>query len=131
MSSWASLVLRLCLGAIFIGHGMQKAFGLFGGPGISGFAKFLQSLGFTPVGLWAYIAAYIELLSGICLVLGLFTRTASWLLIALMLVATYKVHLSKGLFLANGGFEYNLLIIGSCIVLVLLGAGKYSLGNKL
>jgi len=48
MEKWASLPLRLGLGIIFIGHGAQKAFGIFGGPGIQGFAKMLASLKFSP-----------------------------------------------------------------------------------
>jgi putative oxidoreductase len=46
------LVLRLVLGVIFIGHGAQKLFGSFGGPGLSGFAKMLEQLGVKPANPW-------------------------------------------------------------------------------
>jgi DoxX. len=39
MSDLAILVLRLALGIMFAAHGMQVAFGSFGGPGIKGFSE--------------------------------------------------------------------------------------------
>jgi putative oxidoreductase len=131
MKNWASLPLRFGLGVIFLAHGLQKAFGAFGGPGMEGFTKFLSSLGFTPPPLWAYIAAYTELIGGLCLLLGLGTRIASGLLCVLITVATIKVHLAKGLFLSAGGFEYNLLILCGCVSLIILGPGTLSLTRKL
>lgn len=123
----ASLVLRLALGAIFLGHGAQKAFGAFSGPGIKGFSGMLASLGFAPPILWAYLAAYTELVCGGLLVAGVLTRPSATLLLVLMLVATYKVHLRKGFFLSGGGFEYNLLIVATCIAVIIMGGGKFSL----
>jgi len=129
--NWALLILRLCLGAIFIGHGLQKAFGLFGGPGVTGFSEMLSGLGFKPALFWAYIAAYTELIGGLLLLVGIFTRGAAAFILILIIVATLKVHLTKGFFLQGGGFEYNLLIMGACLLLIILGAGKFSLFNKL
>ena len=126
----AILVLRLALGSIFLGHGAQKAIGAFSGPGIKGFTVMLASLGFVPAGFWAYLAAYTELIGGLCLILGVLTRPAAALILMLIAVATYKVHLSKGFFLANGGFEYNILIMAACISVIILGAGKFSLAPK-
>lgn len=127
MRDLAVLVLRIGLGAIFCAHGVQKAFGAFSGPGINGFSQMLAGLGFNPPLLWAYIAACVELIGGICLIAGFLTRTMSGLIGILIIVAAYKVHLSKGFFLSNGGFEYNLLILCTCIALMLLGSGKYSI----
>jgi putative oxidoreductase len=124
------LVLRIGLGLIFVGHGLQKVFAVFSGPGIKGFSGMLSSLGFSPALFWAYIAAYTELIGGLLLILGILTRTASLLIFILMIVATFKVHLFKGFFLSSGGFEYNLLIICVCIALMLLGPGKFSIFNK-
>ena len=78
MSSWASLVLRLSLGIMFTAHGLQKAFGLFEGSGIEGFTSMLSGLGFTPAAFWAYLAAYLELIGGIFLILGILVRSSSW-----------------------------------------------------
>lgn len=127
----ASLILRLALGSIFLGHGAQKVWGIFSGPGIKGFSGMLESLGFVPAVFWAYLASCTELIGGLFLILGFLTRPSAVLILMLMLVATYKVHLAKGFFLANGGFEYNLLIIASCVALIIMGAGKFSLMPKL
>ncbi len=128
--SLALFVLRFGLGVVFIAHGLQKAFGLFGGAGIQGFAESLSGLGFYPPLMWAYIGAYVELLGGICLILGLGVRTASFLLLVLITVAGVKVHLQHGFFLMNRGYEYTFVIACVCISLILQGGGKYSLGKK-
>ncbi|MBM3245482.1 MAG: DoxX family protein [Candidatus Omnitrophica bacterium] len=130
MTSLSILILRLALGVVFAGHGLQKVFGLFGGPGIPGFSKMLEQLGFVPAVFWAYLAAYVELIGGICLILGLFPRIAASLLLILIIVAAIKVHLAAGFFLSGGGFEYNLVIAAICLVIILLGGGKFSAFNK-
>ncbi|MDD5156319.1 MAG: DoxX family protein [Candidatus Omnitrophica bacterium] len=130
MNDLAILVLRLALGIIFLAHGGQAAFGLFGGPQIGGFSQMLAGLGFRPPMLWAYIGAYTELIGGACLIFGLLTRVAALFLLVFIVVAALKVHLAKGFFLQNGGFEYNFLIACVCLVLVITGPGKFSLMNK-
>jgi putative oxidoreductase len=130
MVDLAILVLRIGLGVMFAAHGLQKAFGLFGGPGINGFSGMLSGLGFSNSVVWAYIAAYTELIGGICVATGLFTRGAALLLLILMVVAAIKVHVGKGFFLSNGGFEYVFIITSICVALVLLGPGKFSVTNK-
>jgi putative oxidoreductase len=131
MKDWASVPLRLGLGVVFLGHGLQKVFGLFGGPGIDGFAKMLSGLGFAPAVSWAYLAALVELLGGLFLILGICVRISSALIFIVMAVATVKVHLAKGLFLSSGGFEYNLVIISVCLALLLSGPDKLCITKKL
>ena len=48
MREWASLPLRIGLGIVFVAHGLQKTFGLFGGPGIDGFMAMLSGFGIVP-----------------------------------------------------------------------------------
>jgi putative oxidoreductase len=121
------LILRFFLGIMFMAHGMQKLFGSFGGPGIKGFAQYLTSLGFAPATLWAYVTGCTELAGGILVLIGLYTRGAAALLFVVMAVAIVTVHLSKGFFAHNGGFEYPLIIAAVCIALVLMGSGKYGI----
>lgn len=130
MVDLASLILRIALGIMFMGHGAQKVFGLFAGPGIKGFSQMLSGLGFQPPAFWAYLAAYVELLGGLCLILGLGTRIASLLLLIVIIVAAIKVHLAKGFFLSSGGFEYTFIIMSACLALLLLGTGKFGLNRK-
>lgn len=127
MVDMAILVLRLALGFMFAAHGLQKAFGLFGGPGIGGFSEMLSGLGFKSSLIWAYLAAYTELVGGILLAVGFLTRGAASLLLILIVVAAFKVHLRKGFFLSQGGFEYAFIIFSVCLALILLGPGKYAI----
>lgn len=131
MKSWASLVLRLGVGPIFMAHGAQKAWGAFGGPGIKGFSEMLGGLGFPLPEFWAYLAAYVELLGGLCLIVGFLTTVSCLPLLVLISVATIKVHLTNGFFLSNGGYEYNLVIASALVALVLLGPGDFSITKKI
>ncbi|MFH0918615.1 MAG: DoxX family protein [Candidatus Omnitrophota bacterium] len=127
MLNWGILVLRLGIGIMFTAHGLQMAFGLFGGPGVKGFSKMLTDLGFVPAIFWSYLASYTVLLGGIFLILGVQTRIAATLLLIFILTAAVKVHLSKGFFLSGGGFEYNFVIAAACLALILLGSGKFNI----
>jgi len=131
MLNLAVLILRLCLATVFIAHGLQIAFGLFNGPDIPGFSKMLADLGFKASLVWAYVAAYTQLIAGLFLVLGFLTRFAAFSLFIFMLVAVIKVHLSKGFFLQAGGFEYNFVLMCICISLMLTGSGKFGITPKL
>src|SRR5438094_5436050 len=64
------LALRLTLGAVFLAHGAQKAFGAFSGPGFAGATGFIGSLGFRPARLWAGLAVGGELVAGVLFVAG-------------------------------------------------------------
>jgi len=127
MLDWGTLVLRLGIGIMFMAHGLQKALGMFGGPGIKGFAGMLASMGFAPAIFWAYVGAYAELLGGLFLLLGLQTRISAGLLFIFIVIAAVKVHIAKGFFLSNGGFEYTFVIAAACLALVFLGSGKFSI----
>src|SRR3954463_356696 len=70
------LILRLAVGGFFIGHGAQKLFGSFGGPGLSGTAQFFESLGMKPGRQHATAAGVAEFAGGLLLVFGLFTPFA-------------------------------------------------------
>jgi putative oxidoreductase len=130
-ASKALALLRATVGLLFIGHGGQKLFGWFGGPGIEGFAASLAKLGLEPPMFWAYFEASAEMVAGTLLVLGLLTPLAAAAIAGDMLVATLKVHLAKGLWSQDGGFEYNLVLIVLLVGIGLMGAGRYSLDHAL
>ena len=121
------LLLRLTLGLIFLLHGAQKLFGVFGGHGLAGTTQFMNMLGLHPAKWWATFAAWGEFVGGLLLVLGLFTPLAALLVLAVMLVAILKVHASKGFWNSQGGYEYNLVLSALATVLGLVGAGAFSL----
>jgi putative oxidoreductase len=122
----ADLLLRLVLGVIFVAHGAQKAFGWFDGPGIENFSKFMVELNLPFPVLNAYLAAYTELIGGLLLILGMYTRFAALGIAGTMVVAITMVHWSGGLFAANNGFEYPLTIFAACVTLMGIGAGPLS-----
>ncbi len=125
------LVLRLTLGLVFVGHGAQKAFGAFEGPGFAGATGFIGSLGLRPARFWTAVAVSGELAAGVLLVFGLLTPVAGLLVLATMGVAIAKVHGSKGFFVQNGGYEYNLVLIIAALALALIGPGAFSLDHLL
>lgn len=121
------LILRVLVGALFIGHGAQKLFGWFGGYGLAGTTGWIGSLGFRPARFWALLAGLSEFGGGLLLLLGLLNPLGSLLLIGVMLVAMIKVHWSNGLWVTNNGIEYPLVLLVVSGVLGLLGPGSYSL----
>ena len=127
----ALFLLRFSMGVLFIAHGSQKLFGAFGGGGINAFAQMLSGLGFAPAIFWAYLAGYVELLGGLFLLAGFLTKISSALLFILIVIATLKVHLAKGFFLSNGGFEYNFVILCVLLAILIAGPGKFALMRRI
>jgi len=121
------LALRLVLGAVFLAHGAQKAFGAFGGPGFGGAAGFIGSMGFRPARFWTALAVGGELAAGFLFLLGLLTPLAGLLVLATMAVAIAKVHGPKGFFVQDGGYEYNLVLIVTALAVAAIGPGRFSL----
>ncbi len=120
-AGWGVLPLRLVVGLVFVVHGAQKLF-VFGLAGTSGF---LGSLGvpLPPVVAVGLIAA--EIVGGLALIVGAWTRLAAALLAADMLVALLAVHARGGFFVPDG-VEFVLTLLGGCLALIGLGAGPWS-----
>lgn len=127
----APLAIRIPVGIIFAAHGAQKLFGWFGGYGLAGTAGWMDSIGLHPGTLLALLAGGAEFFGGLALLLGLLVRPASVALAFTMLVAIFSVHIGKGLFLSNGGFEYGLALLAVTIGLFISGAGRWSLDGAL
>jgi putative oxidoreductase len=119
--------LRVTLGTIFFAHGAQKLFGMFGGIGIEGTTRMMEGLGFSPPESSAVVWSCIEFFGGIFLSFGVLARYAALLISVVMVISIWKINASYGFFIQNGGYEYNLLIIASCLPVILLGGGKWSL----
>jgi putative oxidoreductase len=125
------LVLRVVVGALLAGHGVQKLFGRLGGHGLEGTAGFFESLGLRPGKAHALLAGLAELAGGVLLALGLITPGAALLITAVMTTAILTVHLSRGVWAVDGGYEYNLVLIAAAFALAGAGAGRYSLDHVL
>jgi putative oxidoreductase len=121
------LLLRIGIGIMFILHGWPK---MFGGP--ERWAKLganMQLLGidFAPE-FWGFMAAFAETVGGALLVLGLFFRPVTVLLVFTMLIATLR-HVSAGDGFA--GYSHALEAAILFFALYFIGPGKYSLDKVL
>jgi len=120
----ALLVLRIVLGIVFMVHGSQLVFGAFGGPGLAGIAKQMGPIG--------YLVAIGQFFGGLGLVVGVLTRFSAAAIGVIMLGAIGMVHLKNGFFMnwfgkqAGEGYEYHLLVIAMCVVLIITGPGRYA-----
>ena len=110
--------LRSVLGVIFIVHGVSKF--------NPGFVNFLTNNG-IPVEMQIPIAL-AELVPGILLILGVFSRLSASLLSIIMLGAIFIIKGAESL-TGNGGTEIDLILLVSSIVIMIVGPGRISLAH--
>jgi putative oxidoreductase len=127
----ALLILRVVVGVLFVGHGAQKLFGVFGGSGLNGTADTFDAIGLRPGRLYAPAAGATEIGAGVLLALGLLTPVAAALAIAVMVAAVTTIHLPRGLWNQNGGYEYNAVMAAAAFALAGAGPGAWSLDAAL
>ncbi len=120
------LLLRATVGGFFVGHGTQKLFGWFGGHGLEATTDMFEKLGLRPAHVHAKAAGIAEAGGGAAVLLGLETPLAASALIATMLTAINRVHLKNGPWAANGGYEYNAVLIAAAAILAEVGPGPLS-----
>ncbi len=131
-SGLAYPLIRLFTGLILMPHGSQKLFGWFGGRGLEATAKgFAEGLGLEPGMLFAVLAGGTEFFGGLCLAIGLFTRVAAAGVVILMTVAIFTVHITKGFFAFEGGYEYALLWGIVALAIFFRGGGELSLDRRI
>jgi putative oxidoreductase len=121
------LLLRASVGGFFIGHGTQKLFGWFEGPGLKNQADQFESMGIKPGIVQASAAGAAETLGGAGILLGYRTPLASASLISVMLTAINRVHLKNGPWAHKGGYEYNVVLASAAVALAESGPGPLSL----
>lgn len=131
MEDLGLLIIRLAIGLTFVGHGAQKLFGWFGGPGPVGFGEWLGTIGIKTGGkTWAILAGLFELIGGLLFSAGLLTWFGAILIIIVMIDAIFTVHGKNGFWLTEGGFEYNFILIAVVLGVALIGPGDYVLIYK-
>ena len=123
----ARLALRGTIGALFVGHGLQKLTGQFGGEGLEGTARNFERLGLRPGMQHARAAGLAETGGGALLALGLATPAAVAALSGSMFTAIRTVHWRNGPWVTRGGYEYNLVLLGALAALAEEGPGRLSL----
>ena len=122
----ALTLLRVVVGVVFFMHGYQKFF-IMGIPGVTGF---FTHVGAPLPGISAYVMATLELVGGIALVLGLFTRIVAIPLMLDVLGAIILVHAKNGFFVPMG-VEFVTTLLTATLVLALAGGGAASIDRML
>jgi putative oxidoreductase len=123
--------LRWIVGPLFVGHGTQKLFGWFGGHGIEATGGAFESMGLRPGKRHAVAAGVSETAAGVLLALGALTPVASAMVSGVMITAIRKAHIKHGPWVTNGGYEYNLVLIGASLALAETGPGSPSVDSAL
>ncbi len=126
-ANWGTLIPRFLLGTVFLYHGGQLLFGLFGGPGVAGLETEVGKWGWPAPGVLARAAAATQLFGGACLALGLLTRFWALGIASVMAVAVWKVHLGHGFSAGSGGWEYNFVLGVLALSLAVQGGGAFSM----
>jgi putative oxidoreductase len=119
---YGALILRLALGTMFVAHALLKYF-VFTLPGT---AAFFESLGLP--GFFAHLTILAELVGGVLLILGVYTRAVALLLVPVLLGATWA-HIGNGWLFTNakGGWEYPAFLTVAAVVQALIGDGAFAL----
>lgn len=116
-SDYSLLILRMALGIILIAHGFPKL------KDLHGTAAWFAKAGFRPATFWTFVVALIEFFGGIAFLVGFFTQIIALLIVVQFIVAILKVKLVKGLV---DGYEFDLLILTTALLLATMGGGVYS-----
>ncbi len=124
-------LLRLVVGGLFMGHGLQKLAGWFGGPGLRKTGETFESLELRPGLAHAGLAGTAEAGGGALLAAGLATPLGAAALSGTMITAIRKVHASRGVWVTEGGFEYNLVLLAIVFAVTDIGPGRLSLDAAL
>ena len=123
MASYGAMLLRLILGIVYIMHA-YLALAVLGPAGMIAYqAK--AGVPFPEIATWYLILAHG--VGGILLVLGIFTRWAALANVPAMLGAIVFVHLKKGFWAHEGGYEYVLVLLVATVAVAMIGGGALSL----
>ncbi len=110
-------LIRLALGLVFIAQGWNKI------QMMDGTVSFFASLGIAS--FFAYLVSWIELLGGIAMILGVWTKWAGILLACVMAGAIWYVTGGMG-FMAAGGYAYNLTLLLAALGVAFAGPGGFT-----
>lgn len=134
-NDWTYLFLRISLGILFLPHGLQMAFGCFGGGGWQASMNYLQGTMALPSFI-SYSVVLTQLLGSLFLFAGFFTRGITFLLLVIMGGAVYTSHIEYGFFMnwsgqqGGEGYEYHLAVVAMAIPIIIEGGGKFALDKK-
>ena len=120
----ARSILRIMVGVLFLEHGTQKVFNFPPRPNATAFEIFSLVPG---------VAGILELVGGVLIAIGLFTRPVAFILSGEMAFAYFMSHAPRGFFPINMGGNGGELAIIYCFVFLyffVVGAGAWSLDSR-
>ncbi len=124
------VLLRLAMGGVFFAHGVQKVFGLWGGPGIGGYARNLEGFGYTNAATLSWVVGLAELVFGGFVVLGVLTPFAAAGLLSIKINAAL-LKAGAGFFIASpagaDAVELDVVLGLGAAALVFTGPGRIAL----
>ena len=121
------LIVRVVVGLYVAGHGAQKLFGWFGGPGIDATVGGMRSrLGMRPARFWATSLSATELVGGVLMATGFLGPLGPIAVAGTMLGATVFGHWANGPWIAKGGYELAITNLAVALAVALLGVGTFS-----
>lgn len=126
---------RIILGIVFFAHGAQKMLGWFGGFGFSGTVEAFGKMGMAAPLI--YFVIFVEFFGALSMIFGLLARLGGLGITALMLGAILTVHLRNGFYMnwfgnqKGEGFEFHLLAVALAVLIMVRGAGAFSLDRLL
>ena len=123
---------RPTIGVVLAAHGLQKLFGLWGGPGVDGFKNSLSDVGYQHADILAYVGSGGEIAGGVLLIIGLFTPIAAagavaFLINGLLAAVSSGEHSQIFAFFLPQGHEYQITLIVLAVAVTLCGPGRYGL----
>lgn len=129
--TFTGFILRFILGLVFIPHGLQKTFGLFGGMGFTDTVHLFTGKMELPWGI-AVAVILTEFLGSLCFLIGFATRFWAVAFTGLMLGIMFTTHIENGFFMnwfgtqKGEGCQFDLLVIGISVALFIEGSGRSS-----
>jgi putative oxidoreductase len=118
LEGYAYAALRIVSGFLFLFHGLQKLFGMYGGS-------------VQPVGTLPWIAGAIELAGGLLILVGLFTSVVAFICSGEMAAAYFMAHFPKGVWPIENGGELAALYCFVFLFIAARGGGPLSVDGMI
>lgn len=132
MKNVGLLIARVLTGSLVAGHGAQKLFGWFEGPGFKQWNTITETgMGMKPGLFWGTAQAGGEFGGGVLMALGFLNPLGPVTVIASMIAAAYKGHWGKPIWSAKGGAELSVSFLATAAVAATQHPGAYSLDSML
>lgn len=118
------LIGRVLLSIIFIVAGLSKL------GAVAGTAGYMASMGIPLPNLSVWLVIALEIIGGVAILLGFFTRYAAWALAAFCVASGYLGHFQPEDQMQMTNFMKNLAMAGGFMALAVAGAGAFSIDAR-